>query len=105
MTLVWYEPSHQDKCSTYSPGAGLALKSIRLFIQAVYQRGHVESIEEQTHAFIVRFWLEPREIENARPIWRGVVEHVDSGSKLYLKNLEEVKQFITSYLPEIKVIN
>jgi hypothetical protein len=55
---------------------------------------------DHTHAFIVRFWLEPRELENARPIWRGVVEHVASGRKHYLKNLEEIKQFIVSYLPE-----
>lgn len=55
------------------------------------------------HSFIVRFWLEPRELDNARPIWRGVVEHVATGEKLYLKNLEEVKQFIVSYLPETVV--
>jgi hypothetical protein len=59
--------------------------------------------EDNTHAFIVRFWLEPRELENARPIWRGVVKHVASGRKLYLKNIEEVKQFIVSYLPETVV--
>jgi hypothetical protein len=59
--------------------------------------------EDNTHAFIVRFWLEPRELENARPIWRGVVEHVASGRRHYLKNIEEVKQFIVSYLPETVV--
>ena len=59
--------------------------------------------EDNNHTFIMRFWLEPRELENARPIWRGVVEHVASGRKHYLKNLEEVKQFILSYLPEAVV--
>jgi hypothetical protein len=59
--------------------------------------------EDNTHSFIVRFWLEPRELENARPIWRGVVEHVASGHRHYLKNIEEVKQFIVSYLPETVV--
>ena len=56
--------------------------------------------EDRSHAFIVRFWLEPRELENAKPIWRGVVEHVDTSERLYLKNIEEVKHFILSYLPE-----
>ena len=63
----------------------------------------MNSKEDNSHTFIVRFWLEPRELENAGPIWRGVVEHVASGRKLYLKNLEEVKQFIVSYLPETVV--
>ncbi len=61
----------------------------------------VAQLSDNTHAFIVRFWLEPRELENARPIWRGVIEHVASGRKLYLKNLEEIKAFIAFYLPEI----
>ena len=54
---------------------------------------------DNNHAFIIRFWLEQRELDDARPIWRGVVEHVASGEKLYLKNIEDVKQFIVSYLP------
>ena len=58
----------------------------------------MNSFEANSHSFIVRFWLEPREIEDAKPVWRGVVEHVPSGRKLYLKNLEEIKVFIKSYL-------
>jgi hypothetical protein len=45
--------------------------------------------------------VEPREIEDAKPVWRGVVEHVSSGRKLYLKNLKEIKAFIESYIGEI----
>jgi hypothetical protein len=63
----------------------------------------VNTENHHSHAFIVRFWLEPREFENAKPIWRGVVEHVDTGEKLYLKNLEEVKKFMVSYLPDAVV--
>ena len=63
----------------------------------------MNAIEENNHAFVVRFWLEPRELENANPIWRGVIEHVTSGRKIHLKNLEEVKQFIMEYLPDTAV--
>ena len=61
----------------------------------------MDSFEANSHSFIVRFWVEPREIEDAKPVWRGVVEHVPSGKKLYLNNLEEIIVFINSYLGEI----
>ena len=63
----------------------------------------MNTIEENNHSFIMRFWLEPRELENANPIWRGVIEHVASDHKIHLKNLEEVKQFIMEYLPDTTV--
>ena len=59
----------------------------------------MNSFEANSHSFIVRFWLEPREIEDAKPHWRGVIEHVETGEKLYLKNLNEIKAFIGAYLP------
>ncbi len=61
----------------------------------------MNSFDDKSHSFIVRFWLEPREIQDAKPVWRGVVEHVSSGKKLYLNNLEEIKVFITSFLEKI----
>jgi len=53
------------------------------------------------HSFVVRLWLEPREIDNATPVWRGVIEHVTSGKRQYMNNLEQIRAFIESYLPEI----
>ena len=52
------------------------------------------------HSFVVRLWLEPREITNAAPVWRGVIEHVPTGKRMYMKNLDQIKAFIESYLPE-----
>ena len=57
--------------------------------------------EDNSHAFILRFWLEPRELEGAKPIWRGVVEHVASGRRIALKGLDEITAFIEPYLPGI----
>ena len=64
----------------------------------------MDNREDNSHAFIVRFWLEPRELENAKPIWRGKIEHVASGRKVYLKGLNEIHAFIESYLPGIDEI-
>lgn len=67
---------------------------------ALQPGGKVDSIPDTTHAFIARFWLESRDLENARPIWRGVVEHVTSGERHYLDDLDEVKAFIAVYLQD-----
>jgi hypothetical protein len=58
----------------------------------------MSSIQDNSHTFIARFWLESREIKNAKPIWRGVIEHVASGQRRYLQDLDEVKAFVASYL-------
>jgi hypothetical protein len=57
----------------------------------------------KTHVFIVRIWLEPREIAGAAPEWRAVVEHVPDGKKRYIKDLDELEQFISVYLEEMGV--
>jgi hypothetical protein len=54
--------------------------------------------EQGTHAFVVRFWHERREIEGALPEWRGMIEHVSSGTRRYLLDPEEVAAFIGSFL-------
>jgi hypothetical protein len=58
----------------------------------------VDLPEDQTHAFVVRFWLEHREIKGVKSLWRGVIEHVLSGRKKYLNKFDEVADFISSYL-------
>jgi len=49
-------------------------------------------------AFILRFWLEQREVEGAIPIWRGVVEHIPSGERHYFENLEDLPSLVAPYL-------
>ena len=58
------------------------------------------ALEEYTHVFIVRIWREPREIEGAAPEWRGAVEHVASGERRYIKQLNEIEPVIAHYLGE-----
>jgi hypothetical protein len=61
----------------------------------------MKSFCEDTHSFILRCWREPRELEAAEPVWRGEVEHVPTGKRVYFNNFEELKGFLASYLPEI----
>lgn len=59
--------------------------------------------EDNASAFIVRVWLEHREVEAAPVEWRGSVEHVASGRVRYLTDLAEIAQFIRLYLEETGV--
>ncbi len=67
---------------------------------AMQPDGKVNQNQVTSHTFIARFWLEPREIKDAKPIWRGVVEHVASGQRRYLEDLDEIKGFIDNHLQE-----
>jgi hypothetical protein len=58
----------------------------------------MKSFEDNTHAFVVRVWLEPRELDGAPPEWRGVIEHVSSGARLFLQDLREIESFISCYV-------
>ncbi|HVO84754.1 MAG TPA: hypothetical protein VMU60_10040 [Syntrophobacteria bacterium] len=63
----------------------------------------MESSHEQSHAFIVRIWLEPREIIGAAPVWRGMIEHVASGERRYVKHLKELEEFVAIYVKKMGV--
>jgi hypothetical protein len=49
-------------------------------------------------AFILRFWLEQREVEGALPIWRGVVEHIPTRERHYFENLSDIPTLLAPYL-------
>lgn len=56
------------------------------------------SFEDQTCVFIVRFWLERREIDTEDVELRGVVEHVPSGQRHYLRRFGDALTFMAPYL-------
>lgn len=55
-------------------------------------------LEDNASAFIVRIWLEHREVEAAPVEWRGSIEHVASGRTKYLTDLNEIARFIGPFL-------
>jgi hypothetical protein len=54
--------------------------------------------EHRTESFVVRVWLERREIVDALPVWRGVIEHVASGKRQYILDLDMVVHFMAEYM-------
>lgn len=60
-------------------------------------------LEDSTIAYIVRVWLERREIEGAPLAWRGSIQHVASGTTKYLTDLDDIARFIRPFLEEMGV--
>lgn len=58
----------------------------------------MKSIEEHGSSFVVRIWLEPREVKGTSPEWRGRVEHVQTGERVYFRGLDRMIEFMMSYL-------
>jgi hypothetical protein len=59
--------------------------------------------EQHTHVFILRMWAEPREIPGETPEWRGLIEHVPSGERRYLKDPVEILAFVDGYLERMGI--
>ena len=58
----------------------------------------MDSLEPDAQSFIVKVWVEERTEEGGRGTWRGHITHVPSGERRYLKNLDEIGDFIAPYL-------
>lgn len=47
-------------------------------------------LDERSHAFVVRVWEERRDIDGAPPTWRGSVDDVRAGTRVYFDTLDEL---------------
>jgi hypothetical protein len=63
----------------------------------------MDEIESAAQSFIVRVWVEERAEEGGQGVWRGHITHVSSGRRRYLKNLDEIGDFIAPYLETMGV--
>ena len=63
----------------------------------------MKSIKETTQAFVVRIWIEHQQRKNAKPVWRGVIERVDSGERVYFDQLDKISTYFARYLDELGV--
>lgn len=52
-------------------------------------------LPNQYYSFVVRVWLESADRDVRQiPIWRGSIEHVGSGSRIFFSDLQEISRFI-----------
>jgi hypothetical protein len=59
--------------------------------------------KEKSESFILRVWLEPREqeYEDMKPEWRGVIENVGNGERVYFNHLDRVTIYLTAFIEAI----
>jgi hypothetical protein len=58
----------------------------------------VDLFEVNTQTFILRLWLERREVKNALPHWRGMIEHVPTGERRYFDRINDIPKLIKLFL-------
>jgi hypothetical protein len=54
------------------------------------------AFQREQHLFVVRTWQEPSQVVPGEQ-WRGSVEHVPSGQRLYFTSLDQLNHFIATY--------
>ena len=67
------------------------------------QHGLNTQRDRQQHLFVVRIWQESN--TEQPPVWRGLVEHIPFGQRMYFTSLNDLSDFIALHLeksPESK---
>jgi hypothetical protein len=57
----------------------------------------MDSSEPDIHSFVIKLWLEESG-ERGGVVWRGHITHVPSGERRHLKELDDINDFISTYL-------
>ena len=63
----------------------------------------MDSLEPDAQSFIVKVWIEDSAGEDGRGLWHGHITHIPSHERHYLKNLDEIPDFIAPHLEEMGV--
>jgi hypothetical protein len=58
-------------------------------------------LEDESHTFIVKIWLEETLEESGKAKWRGYITHVLSGKRGYFEELRKIIDFIMPYLEKM----
>ena len=63
----------------------------------------MEPLESTSQSFIVKVWVEDTTEKGGHGVWHGHITHVSSSRRRYLKNLNEIGDFIAPYLEAMDV--
>jgi hypothetical protein len=63
----------------------------------------MDSLEPDAQSFIVKVWVEDGSETGSQAVLRGHITHVLSNERRYLKNLDEIGDFIAPHLEEMGV--
>jgi hypothetical protein len=57
-----------------------------------------DSLEKDTHAFVIRIWKEEPGDDDHPALWRGHITHAYTGERQFFQDLSSLLDFIVSYL-------
>jgi|SRR5688572_9901611 hypothetical protein len=60
-------------------------------------------VEANTHAFIVKIWVDDPGAEKGQPTWRGHITHVLTNKRHPISRLSDITTFVAPYLEEMGV--
>ncbi len=63
----------------------------------------MDEIESAAQSFVVRVWVEERAGRTGRGVWRGHITHVPGDNRRYLKDLDEIGDYLAPYLESMGV--
>jgi hypothetical protein len=60
-------------------------------------------LEDHTASFIVRIWCESGDSGAASGEWRGSIEHVSSGQRIFFRDLGAIGRFMKPHLEQLGI--
>jgi hypothetical protein len=60
-------------------------------------------IESDVHSFVIKIWLDDKNIRRGTITWRGHITHVADARRQYVQRLVNIVTFILPYLQEMGV--
>lgn len=60
--------------------------------------GLMTRFEKESHSFVIRMWQENREKSGTTAVWRGWIEHVQSGQRHHFQKASEIHTFVERFL-------
>ncbi len=63
----------------------------------------METIQPNTHSFVVKVWSEETGTASPAVVWRGQITHVPSGEQKSFHEISEIATFVAPYLQQLGV--
>jgi hypothetical protein len=63
----------------------------------------MSAFEDNAFSFVVKIWRERREVQGGKPLWRGRVDYVQGGERVYFHRLDLLITFLKEVIGEMGI--
>lgn len=57
--------------------------------------------DQESHSFVIRLWQERQMRAETAVVWRGWIEHVQSGKRHYFNDPQRLQAILSTYLAQL----